>query len=374
MTTAVSNFPVNGRVSNFFSESQLTIDKKNVPDQPVSDLIDFLPFNNESQFDPVEARNLLRSQLLSMSADMRDEVITGLQQAAEHTDNKEIKNLLENQLPIVKQEAKDGVSIDRLLELLFAFLLLLGKLNVERNISGAKLAEVTTLHAKASGENGIDAAFSNLSGALVGGFMTAGVVAAGFLQFSKGTTHLQKNIETNVRDVNHNRQMTADLNNAIRRPVGSLSGNSPQERLKTLDTANGKVTIAPNQDDLNGNERSVLTRAVNQTQVTIENQDVVRRTNELAFSREQAGGQAIMSIGQHMAPIGQTGFGIQAASANAQAKVNDADAAVAATAQHSDEQAAQRSTENLAKVQAMISSVKDSDVRLLNDMIGNSRV
>lgn len=382
MNTAVSNLPANAYVSPLFSESQRSIGKENVPDQPVSELIDLLTLKNKidllilknnGEFDPVVVRNVLRSHLQAMTPDGRNQLITCLEKLAEDDVGEEVKDLLESKLPAVKEEAENGWGIDHLVELLFLLYIVLGKANTERRNSAASLAEVSTLQAKASGENGINGAFANLTGSVVGAGLAVGVAGGGFAKYSKGTNGQIKNIQTNVRDVDRNRQMNADLNNALRRPVEPLSGNSPQERLKTLDTANGKVSIAPNQPNLTSEEQHTLQQLANRNEVTAAAQDASRRENEFVFSRDQAAGQTTMAIAQHMAPIGQTGFGIQAASANAQAKVNDAEAAVASTAQHSDEQAVQRLVDLLTKIFMLITSVSDSNNQVSSEIVRSIR-
>lgn len=360
MVDVVSSLSKNGPVSDVFSQSSdVLINRKNEFYQPVSNVIDQLPLRSWNFTDPSEVRSLLQSNLQIMSSDMHKEVITSLQQLAQDIDNKEIKDFLDTQLPGAKNEARDVASVDRLLELLFALLLLLGKVNIERNTNAAKFAEVSTLQAKVAGDKGISAAYSNLAGTLTSVVLGVGLASVGYARFASGTKAQIQNIQTNVRDVDHSRQMNAALNNAQRRQAGTLTGNSPQERLHTLETAKGKVAVASNQSHLTSEEQHTLQQPITRNEVIIASQDASRRENEYVNSQQQLGGQAIMTAAQHMVPIGTAGFNMQAASANAQAKVNDAEGAVASTVQHSDEQAAQRSSDLLVKIFTMIFSCTD---------------
>jgi hypothetical protein len=331
------------------------------------------------QSDLVEFRKLLAMDLQNMSADGRDEIITALQQEAQKLDDEGIKklplglqlnNALESQLPIVKEEASHGSSIDRLLELLISLHLILGKAIIERSNSAAKLAELSTLQTKAAGEKTINSAEVTLLGAGAGFGMATLMSGIGLRQHAKGTGNLVRNM-ANKREVDSTRQMNTGLNNAQLRHGGALTGNSPQERLDTLDTPKGKVTIAPNESQLNRLEQNTLQRMPNDNEVTAASQEASYRENEYLFGQQLVAGNAIMAVSQQTALIGQSGFGVQAASATVGAKNIEVNVSVTSSAEHDEERLKQRLEEIANRLMATTNSIAESHNQLNTGIVGN---
>jgi len=313
-----------------------------------------LDLDDQAGNDPVQVRNALRDSVASLTPEARKEVVATLRDLARGSDGTSVGELLDSNLPDVEKEASKGMSVDRLLEMLFMLIMLLGQSNTARNNNAAKFGEISVQQAQAAGDKGISAANANLGGALTGmvlGTVTAGV---GFRQFAKGTSGQIKNISTNGRELKQLRHENALAGNALNRSTSPLTGTSPQERLHTLDTQHRSLNIQNNQPHLGGDEHAVLSQPMLRTEARINAQELSLQENQQKYAQTQYAGQVVSSFAPQLSSLAQAGAGTVAAAENSAAKINDAEGAVASTVQHNEEQAAQRSVELLTKIFSLI--------------------
>ncbi|MFC6841804.1 hypothetical protein XthCFBP4691_12315 [Xanthomonas theicola] len=303
---------------------------------------------------PDDARSALRDALASMTPASRKETVERLKDLARSEDGTEIGSLLDSQLPGVEKEASRETGVDRLLDLLFMLMLLLGQANTLRNGNAAKFGEISVKQAEAAGAKGISAANAGLAGAATGMLLGTAVAGVGFGKYSKANKGQIKNIRTNARDFRQSRQENARLGNALNRSTSPLNGSSPQERLRTLDAQRRAVQVQNNQPHLSADEHAVLSQPMLRTQVRADAQDLANQENYHRYAGKQYAGQIVGSFAPQLSSLAQSGAGTAAAGQNAAAKVNDAEGAVASTVQHSEEQAAQRSVDLLMKIFSLV--------------------
>jgi hypothetical protein len=338
--------------------------------QPLSmaAFLDALKLEPEDGSDQAQVRSILRDALGAMSPESRKELVSALKQLGRSAAGTEVGALLDSKLPDVEKEASKGAGIDRLLELLFALLMMLGQANTARNGNAAKFGEITVKQAAAAGDKGISAANSNFGGALAGLALGTVVAGAGFRQFSKATSGQIKNIAVNGRGVNQLRQQNAQTGNALNRQASPMTGAGPQERVKTLDAQGRPVGLQDSRPQLGGDEHAVLSQPIQRTEAQINAREIALQENQQKYAQQQTGGYIVSSFAQPIAGVAQAGAGIEAAAQSSAGKVNDAEGAVASSVQHNEEQAAQRSVDLLLKIFSLIAATTEQTRGTLDAM------
>lgn len=337
--------------------------------QELLSMSEFLPaLDVDGGSDQAQTRNALRDALAVLTPEQRKEVVATLKDLARNADGTSVGELLDSKLPDVEKEVSKGASVDRLLEMLFMLVMLLGQANTARNSNAAKFGEISVKQAQASGDKGISAANANFGGALSGMVLGTVTAAVGFHQFAKGTSGQIKNISTNGRDVKQIRYESALAGNALNRPTSPLAGASPQERLRTLDAQGRPVNLRNDQPHLGGDEHAVLNQPKLRTDVRAHAQELSQQENYQKYAQQQYAGQVVSSFAPQLSNLAQAGSGTVAAADNAAAKINDAEGAMASTVQHNEEQAAQRSVELLMQIFSLIVTSSEQSRSTLDSM------
>ncbi|ASU39597.1 hypothetical protein hmeg3_15770 [Herbaspirillum sp. meg3] len=335
---------------------------------PMSTFFSSLNLDGAEGSDEAQLRNTLRDGLGAMSPESHKEVVSALKDLARTASGTDVGELIDGKLPDVEKEAHKGAGVDRLLELLFMLMMLLGQANTARNGNAAKFGEISVKQAQASGDKGVNAANSNFGGALAGmvlGTVTAGV---GFRQFSKGTAGQTKNISTNGRDIKQLRHENTQAGNALNRPTSPMTAASPQQRVNTLDAQGRPVNVQNNQPHLGGDEHAVLNQPSNRTEVRVASQELSQQENYQKYAEQQYAGQVINTFAPQVSNLAQTGAAVNAAAQTAAGKINEAEGAVASTVQHNEEQAAQRSVDLLLKIFSLIVTSSEQSRSTLDSM------
>lgn len=321
--------------------------------------------------DAAEIREALATSICLMTPDKRNEIIFNLKELGCLSPDTPVGKLLEGKLTEVEKEGCENAGIDRLLELLFSLLVILGQGNTARNAAAAKFGEISVQQAVAAGDKGVNAAIANFGGALTGMVIGTAVAGVGFQQFSKGTSGQIRNISTNGREVSQLRAQNAASSNALNRPGSPMTVSSPQKNLQTLDSKGKQLTLKENEPSLSGEERAVLNQTIIRTDAKISAKELASQTNSQQFSQQQFGGQTVTTFSQPLSAIAQASGGVFAANQQAGSKVNDAQGVIASTLQHSEEQASQRATELLARMFSMIASSSEQSRATLDSMVQN---
>ena len=227
--------------------------------------VDRLPLETS---DSIVDRSSLETSIILASPDKRKEIISHLNELRRVSAGNPLGELLDRKLPDVKKEGQQNNGVERLLELLFSLLMILGKANTARNAAATKFGAIALDQAAAAGAKAVSAAVANLGGA-VGG-MALGVVAAGvgFKQFSKGTNGQIRNSSINGREVSQLRAQNASAKNALNRPaVPTITG--PQRSLQKLESNSKELAPQKNAPTLSTEERPVLSQTALRTEAKI---------------------------------------------------------------------------------------------------------
>lgn len=333
-------------------------------------LADLVTQEAEDRNGKVEVRKNIRDKLMGLSSEKRQEVVATLKELAQSAAGTELGDLLDGKLPDVEKEAGKGSSIDRLMELLFALLLLLGKANTERNANAAKMSEVSVAQAKFSGINGVNAANSNLYGAVTA--MVLGVTIAGVgtgIAF-KGAQKQITNIKTNVRSANALKEANLKNDAALRQHSGAPAAErNSQERFHDLETKDGsKIDILDDQSHLTNTDVATINKSVQANQVLISSSEVAANIGQHDAAQYQLAGQILAGVGAAVGGVGAAGYSLMAEGQRAASKINDAEATVASTLEHSETQGAQRMVDLLEKIFALIASAMDTANRNIADL------
>jgi hypothetical protein len=338
--------------------------------QPLSmaAFLDALKLEPEDGSDQAQIRGILRDALGAMSPESRKELVSALKELGRNAAGTEVGALLDSKLPDVEKEAHKGAGIDRLLELLFMLLIMLGQANTARNGNAAKFGEITVKQAAAAGAKGVNAANSNLGGALAGVALGTMVAGVGFRQVSRATGGQIKNIAVNGRGVSQLRQQNAQTGNALNRQASPMTGAGPQEQVRTLDAPGRPVGLQDSRPQLGGDEHAVLSQPIQRTEAQINAREMAFQENQHKYGQQQTSGYIVSGFSQPIASVAQAGAGIEAAAQSSAGKVNDAEGAVASSVQHNEEQAAQRSVDLLLKIFALIASTTEQNRGTLDAM------
>ncbi|QRX82148.1 IpaC/SipC family type III secretion system effector [Glaciimonas sp. PAMC28666] len=333
-------------------------DEKSMPDSvSMATLVDRLPLEKSCA---IVDRSALESAIILASPDKRKEIILHLNELGRASVGTPLGDLLSRKLPEVRKEESQSGGVERLLELLFSLLMILGKANTARNAAATKFGEIAVEQAALAGAKVVSAAVANLGGAVVG--MALGTVAAGvgFKQFAKGTSGQIRNTSLNGREVSQLRSQNAAVKNALNRPAPPTT-TSPQKTLQTLE-ANGKtLELQKNSPTLSTEERAVLNQTIIRTEAKIADKELASQINSQKFGRSQFAGQTVATFAQPLSAIGQASASVQASQQQAASKIADAQGAIASTIQRSEEQATQRSVDLIARAFSQIIATSEQN-------------
>jgi hypothetical protein len=309
----------------------------------------------------VRNRNALRHALVMSSSEKRDEVVAELKKFSGTVANSEFGNALAYQLSeLEKKTDGNGLSIDRLLELLFSLLQLMAKVNTERSSNAAKVGEISVQQAKISGGNNVGAANSNLAGSITALTVGVGVAAIGLAKYGKGSKKHGGNLKGNnqklqVKSSGKNREGAVG-----KQQEAPVNTNVPQQKLDTVVSKQSNFSAEEaSRARLVQSEAKVVDGMADKSDSGPDFCQTSSGDNSLQFNRRQLAGQAISGFSPFVSNIAQSGFGVHAASKSAEAKVNDAEHDISSNMEHNEDQLAQRLSDLMVKLLSLIASASE---------------
>ncbi|MBB5390581.1 MULTISPECIES: IpaC/SipC family type III secretion system effector [unclassified Herbaspirillum] len=339
---------------------------------PMSEFLQDLELDDTAQ--SAQRRESLKNDLVGMSSEQRTELIGMLKQLADETKGTKIGQMLDSKLPGVEDESRKGSGVDRLLELLFMLMVLLGQVNTSRNHTAAEFGKISVQQAQASGANGISAANANLGGAISGMLLSTAMSGVGLFQHAKGTTEQIKNLSKNGRSLRQMHQENAELNNALNRQASPLNNVNGPGHVNKLNT-NGKIaSLTDQQRHLTAEEHAVLRQPGLSQEPHAGELGIAQYENQQKHGHQQFSGQVVTSFGQPLSSTAQAGAGTAAAADNAVAKRNDAEGGVATNVQHNEEQAAERSQQLLSRILSLVDTASNRNLSTIDSIVQAIRV
>lgn len=323
---------------------------------PMSAFVNALKLDDKSDHRQSQLNLDLPDALQAMPKQKRAELVAMLKDLQREDNGSEINQILDEKIPDVEKEASGGNAIDRLLDLLFMLISTLGKGQSARNGNAAKFAEMSVKLTEASGQKGINAAQISLGGAIAGMVMSTTTAAIGYGINARGTSNQIDNLKKNARTMDNMKKTNVHVDNEMRHPTSPMTGTSPQERVKVIETRRGPVEVDPCQQNLTPDERAVFEQPQLRSEALIQSKDHAFKISQLEAGRLQAAGSAVTGMTHQVGAVMPAVAATQAAAASAAAKADEAQGQVASSVQRSDEQQAQHGTELLMKIFALIAA------------------